>query len=103
MSSTGLCSLSVDRLMRFETHDYYSYRIRNAGLLELQVLQRWSIRIILCELWGSLCIQDLKCRTVRTKELKNVGLLQLQDLKCRSFRFTGIERGNVACIFPAFF
>jgi hypothetical protein len=50
---------------------------------------------------GPVCLQDLKCRAVRTKEFKNVGLLQLQDLKCRSFILTGIERGNAACIFPA--
>jgi hypothetical protein len=49
---------------------------------------------------GPLYLQDLKCRTLRTKEFKNVGLLQLQDLKCRSFKLTGIERGNAACIFP---
>jgi hypothetical protein len=49
---------------------------------------------------GPLRLQELKCRTVRTKEFKNVGLLQLQDLKCRYFRLTEIERGNAACIFP---
>ena len=32
-------------LMSFETREYYSYIIRNAGLFELEVLQRWSIRI----------------------------------------------------------
>ena len=50
---------------------------------------------------GPLYLQDLKCRTLRTKEFKNVGLLQLHDLKCRFFRLTGIESGKAACIFPS--
>ena len=49
MSPAALCSVSMGHLMRFETHDYYSYRIRNEGLVEMQF---YSI--------GLLELQDMK-------------------------------------------
>jgi len=36
MSPAALCSVSVGHLIRFETHDHYSYGIRNEGLVEMQ-------------------------------------------------------------------
>jgi hypothetical protein len=51
--------------MRFEIHDYYSYRIRNVGLLELQVLLRWSVRF---EIWGHFMYRT-----------SNIGLLELKN------------------------